>query len=186
MISGISLLQKGGIIVYIILFLSFVATAIFIERLIYLTLKKKKFQEIRNSDNCLEKIKWNCENENVEEILENFKENEIKSLYRYTEIFPFTAEVSPMLGLLGTVVGLIKTFMVIESLGGKVDVSALSGGMWEALLTTAVGLTVAIFVVSLQEIVEWMIDGVKQELEELLKYCKKISSSRVCNENKET
>jgi biopolymer transport protein ExbB len=50
------------------------------------------------------------------------------------------ASVAPLLGLLGTVVGMIKSFIQIESHGGNVSASLLAGGIWEALLTTAAGL----------------------------------------------
>lgn len=51
---------------------------------------------------------------------------------------------STLLGLLGTVTGMIKAFMKIQELGGRVDASVLAGGIWEALITTAAGLFVAI------------------------------------------
>lgn len=51
---------------------------------------------------------------------------------------------APLLGLLGTITGMIKAFMVIEAAGGKVDAQALAGGIWEAMITTGVGLAVAI------------------------------------------
>ncbi|MEP3247065.1 MAG: MotA/TolQ/ExbB proton channel family protein [Sneathiella sp.] len=54
------------------------------------------------------------------------------------------AMVSPLLGLLGTVLGMINAFQAMESAGAAVDASLLSGGIWEALLTTAMGLVVAI------------------------------------------
>lgn len=54
------------------------------------------------------------------------------------------ANVAPLLGLLGTVTGMINAFMKVESFGNRVEVSQLAGGIWEALLTTAAGLTVAI------------------------------------------
>ncbi len=54
------------------------------------------------------------------------------------------ANVAPLLGLLGTVMGMIKAFMQIELHGGRVDAAALAGGIWEAMLTTGAGLTVAI------------------------------------------
>ncbi len=54
------------------------------------------------------------------------------------------AHLSPLLGLLGTVTGMIAAFMRLEEAGSRVDPSILSGGIWEALLTTAFGLTVAI------------------------------------------
>ncbi len=52
--------------------------------------------------------------------------------------------ITPLLGLLGTVTGMIKAFMKIQELGGGVDASVLAGGIWEALITTAAGLSVAI------------------------------------------
>jgi biopolymer transport protein ExbB len=51
---------------------------------------------------------------------------------------------APLLGLLGTVTGLMAAFGRIESLGGAVDIAALSGGIWEAMITTATGLGAAI------------------------------------------
>lgn len=52
--------------------------------------------------------------------------------------------IAPLLGLLGTVVGLIKAFAHISQIGANVEVSDLAGGIWEAMLTTANGLIVAI------------------------------------------
>jgi biopolymer transport protein ExbB len=54
------------------------------------------------------------------------------------------AAVAPLLGLLGTVFGMIEAFRALEQAGSQVDPSLLSGGIWEALLTTAAGLSVAI------------------------------------------
>ena len=54
------------------------------------------------------------------------------------------AYLSPMLGLLGTVLGMIDVFRGLANQGGGGDTGALAGGIWEALMTTAVGLTVAI------------------------------------------
>lgn len=54
------------------------------------------------------------------------------------------AALAPLLGLLGTVVGMIRAFMQLEAAGSRVSPALLAGGIWEALLTTAVGLGVAI------------------------------------------
>jgi biopolymer transport protein ExbB len=54
------------------------------------------------------------------------------------------ANVAPLLGLLGTVMGMIKAFMQIQLHDGIVDAANLAGGIWEAMITTAAGLTVAI------------------------------------------
>lgn len=57
------------------------------------------------------------------------------------------ASLAPLLGLLGTVLGMIKAFQQLQAAGARVDPAVLSGGIWEALLTTAVGLAVAIPIV---------------------------------------
>ena len=54
------------------------------------------------------------------------------------------AQIAPLLGLLGTVTGMIQVFQQIQDLQGQVNPSILAGGIWEALITTAAGLTVAI------------------------------------------
>ncbi|MEM6511989.1 MAG: MotA/TolQ/ExbB proton channel family protein [Pseudomonadota bacterium] len=52
------------------------------------------------------------------------------------------AQFSPLLGLLGTVIGMIEAFQALQDAGAQVDPSALAGGIWVALLTTAAGLAV--------------------------------------------
>lgn len=54
------------------------------------------------------------------------------------------ATLAPLLGLLGTVMGMIAAFQAMQEAGSQVDPAVLSGGIWQALLTTAVGLAVAI------------------------------------------
>ena len=54
------------------------------------------------------------------------------------------AAIAPLLGLFGTVLGMIAAFAQLEAAGSRVDPAILSGGIWEALLTTALGLAVAI------------------------------------------
>ncbi|MBL4543541.1 MAG: MotA/TolQ/ExbB proton channel family protein [Rhodobacteraceae bacterium] len=54
------------------------------------------------------------------------------------------ALVAPLLGLLGTVLGMIEAFQALQAAGGRADPAALAGGIWEALLTTAAGMAVAI------------------------------------------
>ena len=54
------------------------------------------------------------------------------------------AMISPLLGLLGTVLGMIQSFQQLELAEGAANASVLAGGIWQALLTTAAGLLVAI------------------------------------------
>ncbi len=69
---------------------------------------------------------------------------QIRNLESWLRGLSSIAHLSPLLGLLGTVTGMIAAFMSLEAAGSRVDPSILSGGIWEALLTTAFGLTVAI------------------------------------------
>lgn len=62
-------------------------------------------------------------------------------LLRYLET---VGQISPLLGLFGTVIGMIEAFQRLQQAGATVDPSVLAGGIWVALLTTAVGLAVAI------------------------------------------
>lgn len=52
--------------------------------------------------------------------------------------------LAPLLGLLGTVLGMIEAFQALQEAGGRADPSTLAGGVWEAMLTTAAGMAVAI------------------------------------------
>lgn len=70
-----------------------------------------------------------------------------QTLYRSREglrALELIATIAPLLGLLGTVLGMISAFQVLQEAGNRADPSALAGGIWEALLTTAAGMAVAI------------------------------------------
>ena len=69
------------------------------------------------------------------------KLSELRSLLPALEVI---GTLSPLLGLLGTVLGMINAFQAMELAGNQVDPSVLAGGIWQALLTTALGLAIAI------------------------------------------
>ena len=75
------------------------------------------------------------------------------------------ATIAPLLGLLGTVFGMIEAFQQMEMAGKNVDPSVLSGGIWEALLTTAVGLSVAIPIVIFESYFRNIIENFKNNIE---------------------
>ena len=75
------------------------------------------------------------------------------------------ATIAPLLGLLGTVFGMIEAFQQMEMAGKNVDPSILSGGIWEALLTTAVGLSVAIPIVVFESYFRNIIENFKNNIE---------------------
>jgi biopolymer transport protein ExbB len=76
--------------------------------------------------------------------------------------------LAPLLGLFGTVLGMIKAFQALELAGTQVDAAVLSGGIWEALLTTAVGLAVAIPVVALLNWLEGRVERLGHRMDDLV------------------
>jgi biopolymer transport protein ExbB len=68
----------------------------------------------------------------------------IEKVERRLRVLAIITHVAPLLGLLGTVAGLVTAFHQIEVHGGQVQAQQLAGGIWEALLSTVFGLTVAI------------------------------------------
>jgi len=75
--------------------------------------------------------------------LEAEAEARFARLERGFRLLDAVAQVAPLLGLFGTVLGMISAFRVLEDAGAQVDPSLLAGGIWVALLTTAAGLAVA-------------------------------------------
>jgi len=69
---------------------------------------------------------------------------ELATMNNLIRVLELIAMISPLLGLLGTVLGMIQSFQELEMAEGAANASVLAGGIWQALLTTAVGLLVAI------------------------------------------
>lgn len=82
--------------------------------------------------------------ETMETVLIDAQQSEVRVLERYLPVLAAIGNLAPLLGLLGTVTGMIKAFMIIQETGGKVNAAVLAGGIWEAMLTTAFGLIVAL------------------------------------------
>lgn len=76
------------------------------------------------------------------------------------------AAIGPLLGLLGTVTGMIAAFQGLAAAGVRADTATLAGGIWEALLTTAAGMAVAIPAMVLQHWFEAVIDGMRHGMED--------------------
>lgn len=76
------------------------------------------------------------------------------------------ATIAPLLGLLGTVLGMIAAFQGLQEAGARADPAALAGGIWEALLTTAAGMGVAIPVSAALTWFESVIDRLRLDLED--------------------
>ena len=163
-------LSKGGVLVIPILFCSVVALAIFFERVIRFTRMRKrgrglekevvdrlknnenqKAQELaRKSNSPMGRVLSQAlevkdhDRETLETVIVHASEEEVRGLSRYLQALATIGNITPLLGLLGTVIGMIKAFMVIQEMGGKVNAAVLAGGIWEAMMTTALGLSVAL------------------------------------------
>jgi len=160
---------KGGVFIYPIIICSIVSLTIFIERVLSLRRKKilpeaflESIERLIKKENVSEALEL-CKNNNssisrifyagiknygkrreaIKERIEEVGRREAVVLGRYVEALATIASVSTLLGLLGTIAGMIKIFSVI-SLQSVVNPSVLAGGISEALYTTAAGLTVAI------------------------------------------
>lgn len=100
----------------------------------------------------------------IKEIIEDAGRHEVPVLERYLGVLGTIASISTLLGLLGTIAGMIKTFNVIAALGyGHPE--ALAGGISEALITTAAGLSVAIPTFVLYNFFTSKVDSLVLEME---------------------
>ena len=164
-------IDKGGIIFSILLLISAIGISLIIYKIFELTFFID--YDFRNLEDSLEKSKTiesfknlieNLPQSEKTKLLANvfiiinknksrsLKEEEIEILLqkkylksqRFLPSLEIIAQVSPLVGLLGTVIGMIDSFNELELGGSLVDPSVLAGGIWTALLTTAMGLIVAI------------------------------------------
>ncbi len=146
-------IEQGGIVGYIILFLGIVGLLISLERLIMLTITSRKVAKQLKDNNAgnnplgrIMKVYIKNREVDTETLGLKFDEailKEIPPIKRGLSTIVLLASVTPLLGLLGTVTGIIETFQSI-TLYGTGDPRVMSGGISQALVTTVLGLVVAI------------------------------------------
>lgn len=102
----------------------------------------------------------------VEKAIEDAGSREVNKLKRSIRGLAVVGSVSPLLGLLGTVYGLISVFQS-ASVGGMGKADVLAKGIYEALVTTAAGLTIAIPVVLAYQYLSSKVEGLVDEMDEL-------------------
>ena len=148
-------IEQGGIIGYIILFLGAVGLVIVIVRIVDLSVVNKKVQyqlnhlEEPQTNNPLGRVLAASraqdyhDTETLELIVDDAVIREVPAVEKGQSLVKLLAAVAPLLGLLGTVTGMIETFQAI-SLFGTGDPKLMAGGISQALMTTLLGLTVAI------------------------------------------
>ena len=104
--------------------------------------------------------------EEKEKILVRAGSRELRRLEKNLGTLGVIGHISPLLGLLGTVTGMIRAFIKIQELGGRVDASVLAGGIWEALITTAAGLSVAVPALVFHHYFEGRVDNFSHQMKE--------------------
>lgn len=94
--------------------------------------------------------------------------DEVRILNSYLRGIELIAQSAPLLGLLGTVLGMIEAFNRMESAAGNVNASILAGGIWTALLATALGLAIAIIFSMAVAWLESRVEAERASIESLL------------------
>ena len=172
-LNNLDLIEKGGPVMFILLGFSIFAFAIIFVKLIQFfsaalsstnkiekilsklssTSPKKLLIEIQKIKNPMARIievviitkkDRRFDKESREAEISRIISIEIRNLENYLGGLEVVASISPLLGLFGTVLGMIKAFLNLEKAGSQIDPALLAGGIWEALLTTAFGLAIAI------------------------------------------
>jgi len=161
-------LEKGGVIFSLLLIMSAIGLTIIIYKFFELyLLNKNNYKQLDfflKDNNSISQFRENLESfsdnlflKEVIDVLLNKNSDAVKNdqililvdketekMQRFMPTLEIIAQVSPLIGLLGTVIGMIDSFNELELGGSLVDPSILAGGIWTALLTTAMGLIVAI------------------------------------------
>jgi biopolymer transport protein ExbB len=186
------LFLKGGIVMYPLLILSIVGLAVIFERLIYFfTVEKCDYEKLKDElvgfikredingaiaacgryNNSVSKaleavIKSYADEENPEIMEERVREtalSQIPALERFMWVLGMTVNVAPLLGLLGTVIGMIKALAAISVQG--VTKESVAGSISEALINTAMGLMIAIPATIIYSYLNKKIDLILNEIE---------------------
>lgn len=188
------LVQKGGPMMYLIILSSILAFGVVIERVYHLN--RARIDADKFMDNILNILKRNKVIEAIElcnktpgpiahivkagilkhdrskpeikEAVEEAAQLEIPRLGKHLPILATIAHIAPLLGLLGTVTGMIKSFQIIQQKALNlipVNPGDLAGGIWEALLATLAGIAVAIPTYVAYNYLVSQVDGLVYDME---------------------
>ena len=188
--SILEIIQSGGLIGWIITLLGLLGVGLVVARIMFLrdasastdTLVEAIAQQVSKGDRdgAIETLKGfkgatarvlttairnlDREREHLEDVISESLLNESTTLNRFGAVILVIAAVSPLLGLLGTVTGMISTFDVITEFGTG-DPKLLSGGISIALVTTQLGLIVAIPLLLVGNVLSGWAERIKDEME---------------------
>lgn len=161
---------KGGVVMIPLVILSVVAIYIFIERYLAISRASREETNFMNNirdfihDGRIDSAKSLCRNNlspisrmiakgivrigrplsDINAAIENVGKLEVSKLEKNIAVLATVAGAAPMLGFLGTVIGMVRAFYNMSMAGNNIDISLLAGGIYEAMITTITGLTVGI------------------------------------------
>lgn len=190
-LNVIDLAFKGGWIMIVLLILSLMAAAIFIQRFLIIKRAGKEDETFMNRikdyihEGKIDSALNLCRSTNTPSArmiekgitrlgrpmndvlvaIENVGNLEIAKLERGFPLIATTAAGAPMLGFLGTVTGMVRAFFDMANAGSNVDVTLLSSGIYEALVTTVGGLVVGIITLFAYNYLVSQVDNVVNKME---------------------
>ncbi len=176
--------MKGGAFMYPLLFLSILSLIIILERIIYFAMRTYRFSQTldgevsEKSNNPLQRVIFfyksdltkgeeHCLNVSTREAARQLRHHE-----RGLKLLATIGAISPLIGLLGTVWGMVKAFAKMASMGESVSPADFADGIWTGLLTTVAGLLVAIPAVTASRIFESKVDRLNHDFNELFSHLK--------------
>ena len=189
--SILELLEKGGWIMIVLGILSIIAIYIFIERFIAIRAAEKndplfmdRIRDYIKSGEVKAAINF-CRVTNtpgariiergisrmgqpapeIQTAIENTGNLEVAALEKRLHVLATISGGAPMIGFLGTVIGMVQAFWQMSEAGGNLDISMRSGGIYQAMITTVGGLIVGIVALFGYNYLVAKVDGVVNELE---------------------
>lgn len=187
----ITLIQQGGAVMWLILAGGILALVVFLERLFHVHRAKIKSEDfikgicnILGRRNIAEAMTIceetpgpvarivraaiqhrDQERRLIEQAIDSEALTEIARMERRFGVLATVAQLAPLLGLFGTVLGMIQTYMAIEQGAPLIQPGDLAGGMWQALLATAAGLGVAILSYAGYNLLVTKVDAIVLDME---------------------
>ena len=189
-LSFIELLFKGGLVMVPLAILAFMGLVIFVER--YLTIRKASKNEMNLMMQVKQSVKSAkldaalaiCRNSNtplgrmlekgllrigrpikdIEGAIENVGKLEVSKLEKNISILGIIAGIAPMLGFVGTIIGVITIFHEV-SVKGIIEIGTISGGLYVKMITSATGLIIGIIAYVLYHILNIMVDRIILKME---------------------
>lgn len=174
------LLFKGGPVMFVLLAVSIVGLALVIWKsalVLQVRADWRRFKEGEGAGGVWEEVlqtlevraKSGCRSlDELQAHAAHLASQRLRGVEQGLRELSMLAHISPFLGLLGTVTGMIRAFQQLESAGMRVNPGLLAGGVWEALLTTAFGISIALPLLLAFHLLDGAVDRIRDRLEGLI------------------